>query len=58
MGTARGPAMLLLVGGGIFAVTLYAMALGAPRWLGAVTPVGGGLLIIGWLWAGWTFWRG
>lgn len=58
MGTARGPAMLLLVGGGIFAVTLYAMALGAPRWLGAVTPVGGGLLIIGWLWAGWIYWRG
>lgn len=58
MGTARGPAILLLVGGGIFAVTLYAMALGAPRWLGAVTPVGGGLLIIGWLWAGWIYWRG
>lgn len=25
------------------------MALGAPRWLGAITPIGGGLLIIGWL---------
>ncbi|MCW5646896.1 MAG: DUF423 domain-containing protein [Sphingopyxis sp.] len=58
MRTARGSAILLLVGGGIFAVTLYAMALGAPRWLGAVTPVGGGLLIIGWLWAGWIYWRG
>ncbi|MGQ3099943.1 MAG: DUF423 domain-containing protein [Sphingopyxis solisilvae] len=57
LGTARGPAILLLVGAAIFAVTLYAMALGAPRWLGAVTPVGGGLLIIGWLWAGWIYWR-
>jgi len=57
MGVARGPAMLLLAGGAIFAVTLYAMALGAPKWLGAVTPFGGTLLIIGWLWAGWMYWR-
>ncbi|PKP88583.1 MAG: DUF423 domain-containing protein [Alphaproteobacteria bacterium HGW-Alphaproteobacteria-17] len=57
LGTARGPAILLLVGAAIFAVTLYAMALGAPRWLGAVTPIGGGLLIVGWLWAGWIYWR-
>ena len=58
MGFARGPAIMLLGGAAIFAITLYAMALGAPRWLGAVTPIGGGLLIIGWLWAGWLFWRG
>ena len=41
---------LMLAGAAIFALTLYAMALGAPRWLGAVTPVGGALLIISWLW--------
>lgn len=58
MGNARGPAMLLLAGGAIFGISLYAMALGAPRWLGAVTPVGGALLIAGWLWAAWMFWRG
>lgn len=58
MGFARGPAIMLLGGAAIFAITLYAMALGAPRWLGAVTPIGGGLLIIGWLWAGWLYWRG
>lgn len=58
MGSARGPAITLLVGATIFALTLYAMALGAPRWLGAVTPIGGALLIIGWLWAAWIFWRG
>ncbi len=57
MNFARGPAIMLLVGGAIFSVTLYAMALGAPRWLGAVTPIGGGLLIIGWLWAAWLYWR-
>ncbi|NIJ35770.1 uncharacterized membrane protein YgdD (TMEM256/DUF423 family) [Sphingopyxis panaciterrae] len=58
MNVARGAAVLLLAGGAIFAVTLYAMALGGPRWLGAVTPIGGTLLIAGWLWAGWLFWRG
>lgn len=37
----------------IFSGTLYAMALGGPRWLGAVTPIGGVLLMVGWigLWA-------
>lgn len=57
MGNARGPAVTLLAGAAIFAFTLYAMALGAPRWLGAVTPVGGTLLIAGWLWAAWSYWR-
>lgn len=46
----RGSAICFVVGGAIFAFTLYAMALGAPRILGAVTPVGGALLIMGWLW--------
>jgi uncharacterized membrane protein YgdD (TMEM256/DUF423 family) len=46
---ARLPILLFLVGGWIFAGTLYAMALGAPRWLGAVTPIGGVTLVIGWL---------
>jgi uncharacterized membrane protein YgdD (TMEM256/DUF423 family) len=55
MGAARGPAILLLAGAAVFSGTLYAMALGAPRWLGAVTPVGGSLLIIGWLWAAWLY---
>jgi uncharacterized membrane protein YgdD (TMEM256/DUF423 family) len=50
---AKGPAALFLVGGAIFALTLYAMALGAPRWLGAITPIGGTALIVGWLWLAW-----
>ena len=40
----------LLVGALIFASSLYAMALGAPRWFGAITPVGGATLIVAWLW--------
>lgn len=38
----------LILGAMLFAATLYAMALGAPRWLGAVTPLGGTAMIAGW----------
>ncbi len=57
MQTMRGPAIMMLVGAAIFAGTLYLMALGAPRWLGAITPIGGSLLIVAWLWAAWNYWR-
>lgn len=33
----------------LFSGSLYALALGAPRWFGAITPFGGVLLILGWL---------
>lgn len=55
MGVTRGAAILLLIGAAIFAVSLYVMALGGPKWLGAVTPIGGTLMIAGWLWAAWAF---
>ncbi|ODU21202.1 MAG: hypothetical protein ABS87_07455 [Sphingomonas sp. SCN 67-18] len=48
--TGEGPAALLLAGAMLFAATLYAIALGAPRWLGAVTPIGGAAMIGGWIW--------
>jgi len=32
----------------LFSGSLYAMALGAPRWLGAITPIGGLGFMIGW----------
>ncbi|MHA6720758.1 DUF423 domain-containing protein [Sphingomonas sp. RS6] len=51
---ARGPAWLFVVGGFVFAATLYLMALGLPRWLGAVTPIGGAAMIAGWLWLAWV----
>jgi uncharacterized membrane protein YgdD (TMEM256/DUF423 family) len=44
------PVMLMLAGASIFAVSLYLMALGAPRWLGAITPIGGVAMIGAWLW--------
>ena len=43
----------LLAGSLVFSGTLYAMTLGAPRWLGAVTPIGGLLLLAGWLLLAW-----
>ena len=33
----------------LFSGSLYALALGAPRWLGAITPLGGTLFMLGWL---------
>ena len=40
---------LWFAGSVIFSSTLYAMALGGPKWLGAITPIGGTLLIAGWV---------
>jgi len=45
----RWSAWLFVGGAGVFAGTLYLMALGLPRWLGAVTPIGGAALIAGWV---------
>ncbi len=55
---ARGPAWLFVSGGAVFAATLYLMALGVPRWFGAITPVGGVLMIAGWVWLAWIGMRG
>lgn len=38
----------------IFSGTLTLMALGLPHWLGALTPIGGVLLIAGWLVLAWA----
>ena len=43
------PGWLLLSGLLIFSTTLYVMALGGPLLLGAVTPIGGTLLVLGWV---------
>lgn len=45
----RAAGLLLLAGIGLFSGSLYALALGAPRWLGAVTPLGGTALLLGWI---------
>lgn len=53
---ARFAPAFFLSGVVIFTGSLYAMALGAPRWLGAITPIGGVCFLIGWailVWAAW-----
>jgi len=45
---ARHAPAFFLAGIVLFSGSLYAMALGAPRWLGAVTPLGGLLFLTGW----------
>jgi uncharacterized membrane protein YgdD (TMEM256/DUF423 family) len=42
-------ARLWCVGVVLFSGSLYGIALGGPRWLGPVTPLGGVALIAGWL---------
>jgi len=44
---------LFLAGTLLFAGSLYAMALGAPRVLGAITPLGGLSFMIGWAIVAW-----
>ena len=44
----RIPALLIGAGTIIFSGSLYLMALTGARWLGAITPIGGTLMIGGW----------
>ena len=46
---ARFAGLAFLVGATLFSGSLFALALGAPRGFGAITPVGGVALIAGWL---------
>lgn len=45
---AAWPPALFLLGSIFFSGSLYAMALGGPAWLGAVTPLGGLMFMAGW----------
>jgi uncharacterized membrane protein YgdD (TMEM256/DUF423 family) len=38
----------------LFSGSLYALALGAPLWVGIITPFGGLAFVAGWLALGWT----
>ncbi len=52
---AAGAAMTL--GAVIFSGCLYALVLTGQRWLGAVVPIGGVLLIVGWVLLAVASWR-
>jgi uncharacterized membrane protein YgdD (TMEM256/DUF423 family) len=47
-GWLAGAALALAAGILLFSGSLYALALGAPRAMGAITPVGGIALLLGW----------
>lgn len=48
----------LVLGIVIFSGSLYALALTNIHWLGAITPIGGLLMMVGWLMLVFQFWRG
>ena len=48
---------LFLAGICLFSGSLYGVSLLGVRWLGAVTPVGGALFIVGWSVLAWRAWR-
>ena len=54
--TGAGPALVAL-GGVVFMVAVGGLALGGPRWLGAIAPLGGGSMIVGLGLAAWKIWR-
>lgn len=39
---------LMLLGTIVFSGSLYGLAVGGPRWLGPVTPLGGLAMVLGW----------
>ncbi len=45
---ARVASICFLIGVLLFSGSLYGLALGGPRWLGPVTPLGGTFFIAGW----------
>jgi uncharacterized membrane protein YgdD (TMEM256/DUF423 family) len=64
LGAARGvngAGWALFLGSVIFSGTVFGLAAGGPRWLGAITPIGGTLMIAGFLifaWAAVTLQKG
>ncbi len=45
----RGAVLAFALGIALFSGSLYALALGAPRWMGIVTPFGGVAFVVGWI---------
>ncbi len=51
---ARFAPAFFLTGVLLFSGSLYAMAFGAPRWVGAITPIGGLGFLAGWAVLAWA----
>jgi uncharacterized membrane protein YgdD (TMEM256/DUF423 family) len=51
---AAAAAWIFLAGAALFSWPLYLMALTGEQWLGAVTPIGGILMLLGWASLAWA----
>ncbi|MFO1078677.1 MAG: DUF423 domain-containing protein [Planctomycetota bacterium] len=47
-------AVAFALGIALFSGSLYGLALDGPRWLGPVTPFGGGAFLVGWILLAWS----
>ena len=47
----------ILIGTIVFSFSLYILALTKIMWLGAITPIGGSLMIIGWILSGYLIFK-
>ena len=56
--TLRVAGLLFVAGILLFSGSLYLLAVTGTRWLGAVTPFGGGALLAGWVLLAVGLWRG
>lgn len=56
-GTARTAGWMMAAGLILFCGSLYLLALGGAKWLGAVTPLGGIALLLAWLFLAWAVMR-
>lgn len=57
LGRGRVAPGLFVCGTVLFSGSLYAMAFGAPRWFGAITPLGGVAFLAGWAVIAWSAFR-
>ncbi|MED5388058.1 MAG: DUF423 domain-containing protein [Pseudomonadota bacterium] len=48
---------VLFAGTLVFSGSLYVLVLSGQKWLGAITPLGGTALIIGWLMLAWSLFK-
>ena len=57
-GAVTAAGWLFVAGTIVFSGSLYALSLTGQRWLGAITPLGGAGLLVGWLALAWAALRG
>ena len=57
-GTAIAAGWFFVAGIVLFSGSLYVLVTTGPRWLGAITPIGGVAFIVGWVLLAWTAFKG